>query len=605
MKQLFFTFLAFGACLCSNVQAQEQQKNPYKTPFIDNSNVESTRSEFLTYRKTSGTKGSPIDTTLSFSPVLDNWETLSNTPNYNEVQTDFIVPFEYLDKSMYMKMGATSGKSTLFVNDSLVGFRLDSRLPVEFNITKFVHRGKNKLRLVTENIHSANEIESPQQLNIAPELYLFAQPKIRVKDILTKVTFNPSYTDALLQIALLVKSELINPHTVTVYYDLFGPDGKLINQEFKNINIGMYKQDTVRFTASIAGVDKWNADEPQLYTVKFRVQREGRFTEFFEGPVGFRTVEIRGNQLLINGKQEQIKGINADMLPELVDVHTSYDSLKKVLSDLRGIGFNAVRTPYPLQSDFYSLCNEIGIYVIETANLNTGSASKSTAKGGTIANDPAWEAIFTDRVVNTIERGKAQPSIIAWSMGENAGNGYNMYQAHLAAKKLDNTRPVVYDGAADQWNSDMFMPNMQAQNQTKKQVTFESSSAPVLPSRLEYGADFFLNPGVMGAFYSESHPTTIEALKAKFALQLPSVLIKLVDRAGGVVEITNNTPNDMNNVDMKSYIYRKGALKYELINKVSIPSGEAILVTIRRIANNQTLRVNVGGIYTESFNNIK
>lgn len=599
MKQLFFLLLILGTCTPSIAQAQ--QKNPYKTPFVENTNVESTRSEFLTYRKTSGTKGSLIDTTLSFSPLLDQWKTISTSPNHGDVQTDFIIPFEYLDKSMYMKLGATSGKATIFINDSLVGSRLDSRLPVEFNITKFVNRGRNTLRLITENINPANKIESPQQLNIEPNLYLFAQPKIRVKDILTKVTFNPSYTDALLQIALLVKTELINPHTVTVYYDLFGPDGKLINQEFKDINIGMYKQDTVRFTASVAGVDKWNSDKPNLYTVKFSVKREGRFTEFFEGPVGFRRVEIEGNKLLINGKQETLKGINADMLTELTDVHTSYDKLSETLMELKKIGFNAIRTPYPLRSEFYSLCNEIGFYVVETANLNTGEASKSTSKGGTIANDPAWEPIFTDRVVNTIERGKAQPSIIAWSLGENAGNGYNMYQAYIAAKKLDNMRPVVYDGAGDQWNSDMFMPNQPKQTE----IAFSASSAPVLPSRLEYAADFFLNPVVQGAFYSDDKPTSIADLRAKFAKQLPSVFIELVDRENGIVEITNNTPNHMENVVMKSYVYRKGTVKHQFSNEITVPSGTKTSVAIRKIPDNQTLMVSVGDIYTESFNNIK
>ena len=597
MKQLFILILAFAAPIIS----QAQQKNPFNAPFTDAQNIESSRSEFLTYRKTSGTKGSPIDTTLSFSPLQLKWDTLNNTNTSIDVSSKFIIPFEYMDKSMYLKLGATSGKTTLFVNDSLVGFRLDSRLPVEFNITKYAQRGMNELRLVTENVHVANQIEAPTQLNVEPKLYLFVQPKIRVKDILTKINFEPTFTNSLLEIALLIKTELINEHTVTVYYDLFDPQGNLVNQEFKDISLGMYKQDTVRFTASIDSVQKWSANNPNLYTVKFRVQREGRFTEFFEAPVGFRKVEIIGDMLLINGQAEVLRGINADVLAELIDVHTPYSVLEQRLRELKDIGFNAIRTPFPLKSEFYALCNEVGIYVVETANLNTGTKSKKLFKGGTLANVPAWEDIFTGRVVNTILRGKAQPSIIAWSMGGNAGNGYNMYAAHLAAKKTDDSRPIVYDGAGKEWNSELFMPIYPID----KTLQSGSNLVPFVPARLEFEGDFFASPVVQGAFYSQAGVATIDELKAKFAKTLPEVLIELVDRKKGIIEITNNTGAAMTNVVVTSKVYRKDALKYEFSKEINLPSQSKVAVTLRKIADNQELTVCVNGVYEKLFNNIK
>ncbi|CDN31146.1 Beta-galactosidase [Mucinivorans hirudinis] len=376
---------------------------------------------------------------------------------------DFSVPFDYLDKAVFFHIGAASAAVTLYINGVKVGYSTDSRNPAEFDITKYIVRGRNRAALVVDEFCDGSYLEDQTGWRLGGvnrEIYLFAQPKIRVRDYTVRTTLDPTYKNGLLETALLLKTQLLNPHTVTVYYDLYDPDGNLVNQAQKDVQIGMRYQDTVRFTATILDVKQWSDETPNLYTILYRIKRDTKWSEFIAVKSGFRTVEIKDGRLLVNGKAPKIKGVNlAEFSPSTGNVQSKED-IEKVLKQIKERGFNAIRTDgYPLQNYFYELCDRMGLYVWDVANINAQGIGTSIYKGRTLANDPAWRDEFIFRVDNTYQRNKAHTSVIMWGLGDNAGNGYNMYEAYLMLKAQEQTRPIAYNGAGLEFNSDIFCPD--------------------------------------------------------------------------------------------------------------------------------------------------
>lgn len=577
MKKILCLITLFTVTYAVNAQSKS-----FKEPFANSTNVEPSRSEFISYRRTSGTKGSPIDPALSFKKIED-WK-LNSTAKETVANAEFVVPFEFMDKALYLNVGATNDAATIFINDKEVGKRTDSKLNAEFNISKFVDRGLNRIKIVIAPEKDALKIEqSDKPAKPLDDVFVFAQPKIRIFDITTRTSLDPTYKNGLLEIALLLKTELLNPHEVTVFYDLYDREGKLVNQASKDVMIDMKTQDTVRFTATIMDVHKWSHEDPYLYTVEFRIKREGRFTETMWRKVGFRTIETSNKKLIINGNDTKITGINAEMMPKLIDLSVPHEAMAKELEAVKLTGINAVRTPFPLKKNFYEVCDSLGLYVFETANINARNTSKSTMKGGTLANDPAWRDIFVERAVNTYERSKVHPSVIAVGLGSDAGNGYNMYQAYNAVRKRDNTRLIVYNDAQSEWNTDINM--------------YEIDPMAVQPTILAKADNFNDLNNIAGAFLIKNGQT-MEQLDKFLDGQLNAVTMEDVNPQKGIFKFTNNLKNtNLNQLSCKYSIYNSAGKEVKMGNiilnlepgqsiEVEIPGayGKQIIITIGKVA---------------------
>lgn len=558
------------------------QLNDFKKPFTNSTNVEPSRSEFISYRRTSGTKGSPIDPALSFKKIED-WK-INSTAKETVASAEFVVPFEFMDKALYLNVGATNNAATIFINDKEVGKRTDSKLNAEFNISKFVERGLNRIKIVIAPEKNALKIEqSDKPTKPLDDVFVFVQPKIRIFDITTRTSLDPTYKNGLLEIALLLKTELLNPHEVTVFYDLYDNEGKLVNQSSKDVMIDMRTQDTVRFTATIMDVHKWSHEDPYLYTVEFRIKREGRFTETMWRKVGFRTIETSNKKLIINGNETKIAGINAEMMPKLIDLSVPNEGMAKELEAVKLIGINAIRTPFPLKKNFYEVCDSLGLYVFETANINSQNAGKSIMKGGTLANDPAWRDIFVERAVNTYERAKVHPSVIAIGLGSDAGNGYNMYHAYNAIRKRDNTRLIVYNDAKLEWNTDVNM--------------YEIDPLSVQPTILAKADNFNDLTQISGALLIKNGHT-VEQLDKFLDGTLNAVTMEDVNAQKGIFRFTNNLKyTNLNQLSCKYSIYNSAGKEIKtgkiILNldpgqsiEVEIPGtyGKKLIITIGKIA---------------------
>lgn len=556
---------------------------------------------------------------------------------------DFTVPFDYIDKTIFLHIGAAKAAITVYVNGKEVGYSQDSKNPAEFDISQYAVRGLNRLAIKVDRWSEGSFLEDQQMWRLSGinrDVYLFVQPKIRVRDYIVRTSLDPTYTNGLLETALLLKTQLLNPHTVTVHYDLYDPQGQLVNQTFRDVQVGMKSEDTVRFTASIPNVKQWNDETPHLYTLLYRVKREGRWTEFTAFKIGFRTIEIADDKLMINGKAIRVKGVNMAEHTVQNGNYTDPKFFEQTLLRIKQEGFNAVRTDgYPLPDSFYQICDRLGLYVWDVANINDQGMGNSLSRGRTLANNIQWREMFLDRVNNTYERGKNHPSIITWSLGDNAGNGYNMYQAYMMLRSKDDTRPIAYNGANLEWNTDIYCPS----NPDMKDLLKIEAGRPIIPSCVEFSPEYWTNKKFQGAFINrwESASLNNSAIK-KYAelnndyktvnrnngtVNLPSlvdeagndtptlakvrklfaaVVITPIDFNKGTFEFRNNlTFSNLDKIEVK-YTITNGAkiTKAGIINVFAAP-GESVEVQIpgaSSLGKEKKLTIEVGNLAKYIFN---
>lgn len=516
----------------------------------------------------------------------------------------FILPFDLFDKAHFLHIGAVNSAVTLYVNGERIGFsQEDTKNPTEFELTGHIAEGVNWVTLIVSQSAAVAGLEKKQTIGIDRDIYLFAQPKIRMRDYLVRTTLDGTYTNGFLETAMLLKTQLLNPHPVKVHYDLYNPDGQLVNSGVKDVEVGLKAEDTVRFTASIPNVLKWNAETPNLYTIMYRIQRNGRFTEYVACKIGFRSIEIQEDKLLINGKPAQIKGVN---ITEKAD--------RSTLEELKWKGVNALRVPGPMPEQFYRWCDELGFYVCDMANINTSWQPNSRYKGsGSTTNDPAWKSDYLARVNNTLERNKNHSSVIMWATGDRSGNGYNMYHSYLLMKSKDDVRPIVYDGAAMEWNTDIYMPTIgeRANYQEEKaygdwwngvgqEQDYRNAGRPYIPSWIELKTGESLPEGSQGAFLAAgTSGKIVEALYSAFE-------ITQVDARKGVYRFRNNmdfTDSEHFTVNYKLTDERGKVQKEGILNVAAAP-GEEVEITVPNVGsvgNGKKLTFTIGNFCKKTF----
>lgn len=507
---------------------------------------------------------------------------------------DCIIPFDFMDKALFLHIGAAQSAVTLYVNGRKVGYSTDSRNPAEFEITKYMVRGRNRVVMVVDQFCDGSFLEDQTDWRLTGvnrEVFLFAQPKIRVRDYMVRTTLDPTLKNGLLETALLIKTQLLNPHKVTVYYDLYDPQGQLVNQASKEVELGMRSQDTVRFTATILDVKHWNAETPNLYTIAYSIKRVDRFTEFITVKSGFRTVEIKNGEFLINGKAVKIKGVNLSEFSPATGNVQSEEELLNTLTQIKLAGFNAIRTDgYPLSDAFYKLCDELGLYVQDVANINSQGISSNINKGGTLANNPSWCNDFKYRVDNTYQRNKAHTCVVMWGLGDNAGNGYNMYEAYMMLKAQEATRPVLYNGAGLEFNTDIYCPDYPDMEKIS-QIKSYMDGQPIIFSRCHFDPAIWNTPGVQGGFISRWVAPSITR-SGNFATLSNSY--KLTPQSNGSIKIASAQDNLAEisdlfaNVKVKAIDLKKGIFEFE--NRLEFTSLDRLEVTYDIIQNGKVKR---------------
>jgi beta-galactosidase len=366
----------------------------------------------------------------------------------------FRVPSGWDGKEIFLQFGAVSSAFYVWVNEQLVGFSKDSKTPAEFNITKYLKNGKNSLAVEVYRWSDGSYLEDQdfwRMSGIQRTVFLHARPKTYIGDFFAVGDLENNYNDGKLRLDVLLKSAGASDGEYTAEASLFDGASKIYS-ESKPVAIAEGKG-SAAFEKSFPSIKKWSAEKPELYSLLICLKdKTGNPLEYVSSKIGFRKIEIINSQLLVNGVAVRMKGVNMHEHDDL-NGHVIDEAL--ILKDIRVMkshNINAMRTcHYPQQELWYQMCDKYGLYLIDEADVESHGVGYD--KDVTLADKPEWAAAHMDRMQRMVERDKNHPSIIFWSMGNEAGDGHNFLEGYKWIKARDNSRPVQYERAEHETNA--------------------------------------------------------------------------------------------------------------------------------------------------------
>lgn len=369
---------------------------------------------------------------------------ISELNNYTgSYRRTFELPKDWKGKDVYFHVGSATSNLTLWVNGKYVGYSEDSKVAAEFNISKYLKPGKNLIAMQVMRWCDGSYFEDQdfwRFTGIAREVYLYARPKLHAADIRLNAALENNYQDGVLNYKVSLKGGKTD-----VAITLCDKDGKQIAQ-------ATGAQGVIK----VPKVNAWTAETPYLYKAYITLKNKQGATEVIPQKVGFRNVEIKNAQLLVNGQPVLVKGADRHEIDPDGGYVVSLERMIQDIKIMKQLNINAVRTShYPCDPRWYDLCDEYGIYITAEANLEShgmGYEEKSLAK-------------FPEYIVPHIERNEGNvkplinhPSVIVWSLGNEGGYGINFEKAYDWVKACDPTRPAQYERGGYDSKTDIHCP---------------------------------------------------------------------------------------------------------------------------------------------------
>ena len=363
---------------------------------------------------------------------------------------EFTLPGDWDDKEIFLSADGVRGAAFYYLNGKFVGMSKDAKTPARFNVSTIAKKGKNVIAIQIHRFSDANYLECQDFWRISGierDIYLYAQPQIHLTDFKVESPLDENYRNGILKVKVQFTNESGQNSPFVVGYRLLDKNDQQIAQSSTQVS---GDQTEVEFTKkTIQEPLQWTAETPNLYTLVVSLKRpNGDVIEATSCKVGFRTVEIKDKQLLVNGQPILVKGVNYHEHNENTGHYVSEELMKKDFELWKRYNVNTVRTcHYPQQERFYELCDEYGIYVIDEANIESHGMGYDLRVGGTLGNNPLFMNAHLDRTMNMYERDKNHPSVIIWSLGNEAGDGPNFDACYDWIKAYDPSRPIHHERA--------------------------------------------------------------------------------------------------------------------------------------------------------------
>lgn len=437
--------------------------------------------------------GTPIYVNQSYSFCSPGYKPFWDKPNPPYVPKDwnptgtyrreFVLPENWNGKEVFLSADGVRGGAFYFLNGKMIGMNKDAKTPARFNITSVVKPGKNIIGIQVHRFSDGNYLECQDFWRISGverDIYLFAQPKIHIADFKVLSPLDKEYKNGLLNLEVKLSDSTGKNSDVKVGYQLLDSKGKVIRQAEEARKTD--DKDVVFKEAVVENPLKWTAETPNLYTLLITLKDgKGQILEATSAKVGFRTVEIKDKQLMVNGQPILVKGVNYHEHDEFTGHYVTEELMLKDFELWKKLNINTVRTcHYPQPERFYELCDQYGIYVIDEANIESHGMGYGLEVGAALSNNLLFEKAILDRTMNMYERDKNHPCVITWSLGNESGNGYNFYQSYLALKKADKSRPVQYERAELEWNTDIFCPMYATPHQIEQYAKNPNMTRPLI-----------------------------------------------------------------------------------------------------------------------------
>ncbi len=377
----------------------------------------------------------------------------------------FKIPADWKEREIFLHFDGVQSAFYLWINGEKVGYSQGSRTPAEFNITKYLKEGENLLAVEVYRWSDGSYLEDQDMWRLSGifrDVYLMATPKVHIRDFEIRPLSNDLKTWTL-RVVAKVKNLSDRPYKkVKVKCELYDSLGNLftISPKLENMTVFLSPsaESTLIMKTKVKNPKLWSAEKPNLYTLILKLFGEKEnLLEIESAKFGFRKIEIKNGQFFLNGKPILFKGVDRHEHNPILGHYVTEEQMRKDLEIMKKFNINAVRTShYPNDPRWLELCDEYGIYVIDEANIESHGMGYKPEK--TLANKPEWKKAHFERYRRMVERDKNHPSIVIWSMGNEAGDGttfeYISYWSHLR----DSTRPVQYERAGMRAHTDLVVP---------------------------------------------------------------------------------------------------------------------------------------------------
>jgi beta-galactosidase len=396
------------------------------------------------------------------TPPAD-WPAYNHRNPVGSYRRKFTVPAAWKGRQVFIHFDGVSSAFYLWVNGKKVGYSQGSRTPAEFDITPYLKDGANVLAAEVYR-HSDGAYLECQDFwrlsGIFRDVYLWSAGDLHVRDFHANATLDEDYRNGILSLEMDVRnfSRQAKKYSISVaLLDAKGDEIASIQTDHAD-NAGARPRDKlIAPRIKIANPLKWSAEHPNLYQLLITLKDDkGKTIEVVGCKVGFRKVEITGGQLLVNGRAIYCKGVNRHEHDPVTGHYITRESMIRDIKLMKQNNINAVRTcHYPDDPKWYDLCDEFGIYLIDEANIESHGMGYGPASLG---KKPAWKKAHLERTIRMVERDKNHPSIIIWSLGNEAGDGINFEATSAWIHKRDPSRPVHYERAGKKPHTDIVCP---------------------------------------------------------------------------------------------------------------------------------------------------
>ena len=397
--------------------------------------------------------GTPIYTNITY-PFRNNppyiqgkrGYTLIDEPNaVGSYRRSFDIPKDWKDKEVFITFNGVSSAFYLWINGKKVGYSQGTNNDAHFDITKYVHTGKNNIAVEVYRWCDGSYLEDQDMFRLSGiqrDVYLTAAPKTMLADLHLESEIAPDYGSAKLLVKGFVKNHSGRKEDVKLHVELIDPQGAVVGNFAAGGTVVKGKTDALLTADCTVGhPELWDAEVPNLYTVNVSLtDADGKLLEATTQKFGFRKVEIKDKRVYVNGKQVFFKGTDHH------DIHPAYGHavpLETMIEDMlmfKRNNINTIRTShYPKDPRMNALFDYYGIYVMDEADQECHGNNSLTQ-------NPEWTDAFVDRAVRMVQRDRNHPSIVFWSLGNESGGGINAVAERDAVRQLDNTRPIHYCG---------------------------------------------------------------------------------------------------------------------------------------------------------------
>jgi beta-galactosidase len=434
--------------------------------------------------------GTPIYTNSKF-PFANKPPRVMDTPDkkftsfkernpVGSYRRTFTVPSAWQGRKTFLVFDGVDSAYYLWVNGKKVGYAQGSRTPKEFDITPFLKSGENTLAVEVYRYCDGSYLEDQDMFRLSGifrRVYLWSAPPQHIRDFFVVTDLDDACRDATLKISASLRNFSESPASCTLEAQLFSVDGLPVGAVMKTrATLAPGKDTPATLEQQVANPLKWSAETPNLHTLVLALKRnDGTTVELVSTRIGFREVETRDGQLLVNGQPIYIKGVDRHEHSPETGHATSRAEMLEDIKLMKRHNINAVRTShYANDPAWLDLCDEFGIYLCAEANMEDSAAARI------LTDNPEWSEVFLDRMVRMVERDKNHPSIIIWSSGNESGQGSNLGVMQDWVAKRDPTRARQY-GPNSTVNTPMYTRPWDLENYGKRGDEFRAQHRKISP----------------------------------------------------------------------------------------------------------------------------